>query len=121
MPDNRLAKFYLPTCFSPTSFCWRRYEHWCGGRPHQSILLSSISSTSALAARVVVASFSLPSSRVRRRVRRRRRYFWVWWDNKIASNNSARGVTIIYSSMVLTPVSYTHLRAHETRHDLVCR
>src|SRR5659263_685058 len=22
--------------------------------------------------------------------------------------------------MVLTPVSYTHLRAHETRHDLVC-
>src|SRR5450756_1737501 len=22
---------------------------------------------------------------------------------------------------VLTPVSYTHLRAHETRHDLVCR
>ena len=20
-----------------------------------------------------------------------------------------------------TPVSYTHLRAHETRHDLVCR
>src|SRR5659263_727077 len=21
----------------------------------------------------------------------------------------------------LTPVSYTHLRAHETRHDLVCR
>src|SRR5450756_2864862 len=23
--------------------------------------------------------------------------------------------------MNLTPVSYTHLRAHETRHDLVCR
>ena len=22
---------------------------------------------------------------------------------------------------VLVPVSYTHLRAHETRHDLVCR
>src|SRR5450756_3207461 len=22
---------------------------------------------------------------------------------------------------LLTPVSYTHLRAHETRHDLVCR
>ena len=22
---------------------------------------------------------------------------------------------------VLDPVSYTHLRAHETRHDLVCR
>src|SRR5450756_3155540 len=24
-------------------------------------------------------------------------------------------------SSSLTPVSYTHLRAHETRHDLVCR
>src|SRR5665648_403746 len=24
-------------------------------------------------------------------------------------------------SLSLTPVSYTHLRAHETRHDLVCR
>src|SRR5428012_19639 len=23
--------------------------------------------------------------------------------------------------LVLVPVSYTHLRAHETRHDLVCR
>jgi len=23
--------------------------------------------------------------------------------------------------MALQPVSYTHLRAHETRHDLVCR
>ena len=23
--------------------------------------------------------------------------------------------------MILLPVSYTHLRAHETRHDLVCR
>ena len=23
--------------------------------------------------------------------------------------------------MYLEPVSYTHLRAHETRHDLVCR
>src|SRR5450756_1612244 len=25
------------------------------------------------------------------------------------------------SRMIRTPVSYTHLRAHETRHDLVCR
>src|SRR5450756_2964443 len=24
-------------------------------------------------------------------------------------------------SLTLIPVSYTHLRAHETRHDLVCR
>ena len=26
-----------------------------------------------------------------------------------------------WSGIVLNPVSYTHLRAHETRHDLVCR
>ena len=25
------------------------------------------------------------------------------------------------SAFTLVPVSYTHLRAHETRHDLVCR
>ena len=25
------------------------------------------------------------------------------------------------NSLLLNPVSYTHLRAHETRHDLVCR
>ena len=24
-------------------------------------------------------------------------------------------------SLIIDPVSYTHLRAHETRHDLVCR
>src|SRR5450756_1436049 len=24
-------------------------------------------------------------------------------------------------ALITTPVSYTHLRAHETRHDLVCR
>src|SRR5450756_1803420 len=26
-----------------------------------------------------------------------------------------------WRTSALTPVSYTHLRAHETRHDLVCR
>src|SRR5450756_2787159 len=29
------------------------------------------------------------------------------------------GATVVGCSVV--PVSYTHLRAHETRHDLVCR
>src|SRR5450756_2816762 len=28
---------------------------------------------------------------------------------------------IIGSEVYMAPVSYTHLRAHETRHDLVCR
>ena len=38
-----------------------------------------------------------------------------------------RGGTILYTARCLEfktlegPVSYTHLRAHETRHDLVCR
>src|SRR5450756_2780485 len=27
----------------------------------------------------------------------------------------------VVSGRILSPVSYTHLRAHETRHDLVCR
>src|SRR5450756_2029063 len=26
-----------------------------------------------------------------------------------------------YQDNIIVPVSYTHLRAHETRHDLVCR
>src|SRR5450756_1974142 len=28
---------------------------------------------------------------------------------------------VFHADRVLIPVSYTHLRAHETRHDLVCR
>src|SRR5450756_2979929 len=32
--------------------------------------------------------------------------------------NKKRGITVLCS---LHSVSYTHLRAHETRHDLVCR
>src|SRR5450756_2677234 len=27
----------------------------------------------------------------------------------------------LFEMIAITPVSYTHLRAHETRHDLVCR
>src|SRR5450756_3038229 len=30
-------------------------------------------------------------------------------------------LTIYLDTPELSPVSYTHLRAHETRHDLVCR
>src|SRR5665648_683714 len=30
-------------------------------------------------------------------------------------------ISLLTWSRCLTPVSYTHLRAHETRHDLVCR
>src|SRR5659263_664929 len=28
---------------------------------------------------------------------------------------------VLMFKIILIPVSYTHLRAHETRHDLVCR
>src|SRR5665648_1152161 len=59
----------------------------------------------------------------------------VWQHLFISDANSARsilstiaGVMIgvagtVFSIIlvVLTSVSYTHLRAHETRHDLVCR
>src|SRR5450756_601417 len=31
------------------------------------------------------------------------------------------GIPDLLVAMILLPVSYTHLRAHETRHDLVCR
>src|SRR5665648_1234989 len=30
-------------------------------------------------------------------------------------------VFLAFATAIITPVSYTHLRAHETRHDLVCR
>ena len=31
------------------------------------------------------------------------------------------GTSVLKKPMACKPVSYTHLRAHETRHDLVCR
>src|SRR5665648_1193824 len=34
---------------------------------------------------------------------------------------SASASCAAWVSAWITPVSYTHLRAHETRHDLVCR
>src|SRR5450756_2838738 len=41
------------------------------------------------------------------------------------SSPSTRRTTVTvlpaFASVSLTTVSYTHLRAHETRHDLVCR
>ena len=35
--------------------------------------------------------------------------------------NTKKLVYRIHDRCSLSPVSYTHLRAHETRHDLVCR
>src|SRR5665648_1197514 len=40
------------------------------------------------------------------------------FDESIAIIRSSLEISAISSS---SPVSYTHLRAHETRHDLVCR
>src|SRR5450756_2109301 len=44
------------------------------------------------------------------------------------TNQDSRTVTLAdltnhvwIADIIFTPVSYTHLRAHETRHDLVCR
>src|SRR5450756_2805059 len=38
-----------------------------------------------------------------------------------AFSSSVLDTTSATSTSVMSPVSYTHLRAHETRHDLVCR
>src|SRR5665648_1200161 len=37
------------------------------------------------------------------------------------SHNTKDSISGFYGNIPLVPVSYTHLRAHETRHDLVCR
>src|SRR5450756_1184907 len=39
----------------------------------------------------------------------------------IAQDNKIPEITHTGTNIKVTPVSYTHLRAHETRHDLVCR
>ena len=39
----------------------------------------------------------------------------------LAHFRDIRDLTIKVDESPVTPVSYTHLRAHETRHDLVCR
>ena len=46
----------------------------------------------------------------------------VWIDLEMTGLDIERE-SIIEIATVITdsPVSYTHLRAHETRHDLVCR
>src|SRR5450756_2907991 len=38
----------------------------------------------------------------------------------VRTRAAAPGATVVLARLV-APVSYTHLRAHETRHDLVCR
>src|SRR5450756_2682428 len=40
-------------------------------------------------------------------------------NNSFVIDARVRGLRVHYSCVI--PVSYTHLRAHETRHDLVCR
>src|SRR5665648_1179119 len=50
--------------------------------------------------------------------------FW-WFFLGIVSISEPSSSSVVRkpvkSSAYLTSVSYTHLRAHETRHDLVCR
>src|SRR5450756_1183781 len=56
---------------------------------------------------------STPTSRITAIPMLRRR----WYSRSV---RVSAGATVT-ESPVCTPVSYTHLRAHETRHDLVCR
>src|SRR5450756_2981039 len=52
---------------------------------------------------------------------------WViWWRDGRLARPAGRGRPALHQRAwleptQLSPVSYTHLRAHETRHDLVCR
>src|SRR5659263_382409 len=46
----------------------------------------------------------------------------AWLDRDLAAHPKGKdGITTLIVAMHVPPVSYTHLRAHETRHDLVCR
>src|SRR5450756_2660643 len=45
----------------------------------------------------------------------------VGYDNVDVAAATRLGLPVGNTPGVLTAVSYTHLRAHETRHDLVCR
>src|SRR5450756_2754673 len=47
--------------------------------------------------------------------------FTVACDIPRRSANALMPLTFMTASSTRTSVSYTHLRAHETRHDLVCR
>src|SRR5450759_1033649 len=42
-------------------------------------------------------------------------------DSIPSAPREARTTVSLLPPKVVDPVSYTHLRAHETRHDLVCR
>src|SRR5450759_4610485 len=44
---------------------------------------------------------------------------WAGWS--ALENHFGLVYWLQHVGMLLIPVSYTHLRAHETRHDLVCR
>src|SRR5450756_1935184 len=49
-------------------------------------------------------------------------YYKGWIDTVVSFViNVFYGIPDLLVAMILLPVSYTHLRAHETRHDLVCR
>src|SRR5665648_663507 len=41
--------------------------------------------------------------------------------DKLVGKIQLQGLTLLPIKLYLKTVSYTHLRAHETRHDLVCR
>src|SRR5450756_2755360 len=49
------------------------------------------------------------------------RFFAYQIQSQEEGNNVRKLADSRYDMLVIDPVSYTHLRAHETRHDLVCR
>src|SRR5659263_299865 len=48
-------------------------------------------------------------------------HYNVWTVPRVIDNSAEKAPFVRQTHALLVPVSYTHLRAHETRHDLVCR
>src|SRR5450756_665522 len=71
------------------------------------------------------AAFSVSSEVCRPRMSSHRRIMGTglkkWVPTTLSGLLVAAAMLVIDIAEVLVAVSYTHLRAHETRHDLVCR
>src|SRR5450759_5565302 len=100
--------------FTPTGVCTRNVGipvSWQIG-PLSSTAISTLERMISSACEDCVAGVSwLAASDIAARTSGGRLVdVWVISSNRLPARNS-----------ILRPVSYTHLRAHETRHDLVCR
>src|SRR5665648_74869 len=63
----------------------------------------------------------LPAMAINNLVSRFYPYFMIDGYSNQGVNKNRKVVTMENDFITVTVLSYTHLRAHETRHDLVCR